>query len=812
MQTFVRSPLEIFHMPQHLVIPIFQRPYVWNEENQWAPLWQDLRRLAELRLAEPATQATHFLGAVVVQASESAIGHMPASNIIDGQQRLTTLQILMDAVGAVLEESGEEALAGQLDGLTHNPANYVVGDATRLKLSHSNRDRDAFSEVMTAEAPIDHKSLKHAGSQIAKAHEYFSTAARTWLESAGGEAFTTRAQSLVDVVTRRLQLVTIDLAAHENSQEIFETLNARGTPLTAADLIKNYVFQRLAAEGADTRRSYAEHWPFESKFWEAEVSVGRYKVSRSSLFLNQWLGSRLGEEVSPQSTFTRFKTYVEHDARQVVSQLLPVIKSQAQQYEAWTLAAQDPDRQLSPPEMAFYRMRVSSVEVLKPLIIALHRPDRELPETVINEVIAIAESWMIRRQLLRLAAADMGRVISDIVRVHRDTPADELVDKVRAHFARLDVTSTYWPGDEELRSVLLEEPIYTRTRVPRLRMLLEAVEDGLRLKMGQPRISRRSYPIEHVLPQKWEDHWSVEGVEAQQERGKRVHRLGNLTLLTTKLNSSVSNGPWATKREKLRDHDTFLLNRPFWDADRIDWDESTIDQRTERMVGALLGVWATPEGHEGSVVDPRDRDDAWIELRHLLEGGFLEAGTVLDPRRGAWGDAKALVLPDGRLRVDGVEFDTPSGAGKHLRGGGTNGWYFWSLPDGRRLADLRAEYRGVTSDSSRGSFDWSVLHSLLELMPDGRWTTYANLADVVGTAAQPLGTHISRCSQCVNAHRVLTSSGAVADRFAWTDGDERRTPEELLRSEGVHVEGGHADQSKRLEVDDLRSLLPELKA
>ena len=116
------------------------------------------------------------------------------------------------------------------------------------------------------------------------------------------------------MLTRGLQLVVIDLQAQENSQEIFETLNARGTPLTAADLVKNFVFQRLEAEGVDTRRAYAEDWPFESKFWETEVSVGRYNISRSSLFLNQWLGSRTGEEVSPKSTFTRFKHYADHEA------------------------------------------------------------------------------------------------------------------------------------------------------------------------------------------------------------------------------------------------------------------------------------------------------------------------------------------------------------------------------------------------------------------------------------------------------------------------------------------------------------------
>ena len=119
-ETNVRTPLDIFNLPQHLVIPLFQRPYVWDETDQWLPLWQDVRRLAELRLTDPYSSATHFLGAVVVQAQENQTGNLPARNVIDGQQRLTTLQLLMDAAGSVLEEQGLDALSGQLEMLTHN--------------------------------------------------------------------------------------------------------------------------------------------------------------------------------------------------------------------------------------------------------------------------------------------------------------------------------------------------------------------------------------------------------------------------------------------------------------------------------------------------------------------------------------------------------------------------------------------------------------------------------------------------------------------------------------------------------------------
>jgi len=106
------------------------RPYVWDEADQWQPLWDDVRRLAELNLASPQTLPTHFLGAVVIQAQGAATGTLPARNVIDGQQRLTTLQLLMDAAGAVLEDAGHDALALQLEGLTRRTSSRGMAPAS----------------------------------------------------------------------------------------------------------------------------------------------------------------------------------------------------------------------------------------------------------------------------------------------------------------------------------------------------------------------------------------------------------------------------------------------------------------------------------------------------------------------------------------------------------------------------------------------------------------------------------------------------------------------------------------------------------
>lgn len=701
METVVRTPLDIFNLPQHLVVPLFQRPYVWDEENQWAPLWQDVRRMAELRLDDPNSTATHFLGAIVLQAQDNPTGTIQLRQVIDGQQRLTTLQLLMDATAGVLESRAEDNLALRLDELTHNSAHYVQLDNDVLKLQHTNRDRDGYEEVMRADPPIAYSDLKHSGSLLALGHKFFSEQVDGWLGDDTLPDFAARAQVLTNVITRALQLVVIDLRANENSQEIFETLNARGTPLTAADLIKNFVFQRLAAEGVDTKKAYAADWPFEAAFWEKEIGVGRYFVSRSSLFLNQWLMSRVGEEISPKQTFTRFKHFVEHEVGISMAELLPILKQQAVLYQRWTDRAADPHADLSVIELSVYRQQASELELLKPVLIWLHETGMGFDDAVIERVVRAVESWVFRRALLRLTTADLGRVVADLIGTHRATPQADLVVQVETYLSRLNVASTYWPGNVEIKRALVAEAAYRRFKRGRLRVFLEAAEDHLRGYAGSSRLSggriaRVGYPIEHIMPRKWETHWAADGLAAEIDRREHIHRFGNLTLLTKSLNSSISNGPWdgaKGKRAKLHEHDVFLMNRRIVDTSTDGWDEALIDQRTEALIDALLETWPVPEGHVGDVKDAPAESAASVSVKKLIATGHLAPGTVLRSRPGYWGNHEAVVFENGDLSLDDQVFSSPSAAGHYLRKRATNGWYFWLLPDGRRLTDLRQAYR-----------------------------------------------------------------------------------------------------------------------
>src|SRR5688572_18029527 len=173
MDTQVRTPQAIFMQPQRLLVPLFQRPYVWNEELQWEPLWKDLERVATRVLQSPhGLQAPHFLGAVVLQQLPNPAGDLQQRTVIDGQQRLTTLQLLLDALHSEITMVGATMAAARLEPLVANGEAFRRHKEDRFKVWPTNRDREAFNEVMEATTPVDYQKLKSRSSRLAKAHQY----------------------------------------------------------------------------------------------------------------------------------------------------------------------------------------------------------------------------------------------------------------------------------------------------------------------------------------------------------------------------------------------------------------------------------------------------------------------------------------------------------------------------------------------------------------------------------------------------------------------------------------------------------------
>src|SRR5665647_1160016 len=225
MQTLVLTPTEVFFLPQRLLVPLFQRPYVWSRDAQWVLLWDDIRRQAEQRLKNTGEVASHFLGAVVLQDQSSLAGQLPRRTIIDGQQRLTTLQLALDAAHGVMSASGQTKLASRLQGMTFNPDDFCADDEDQFKVWPTNRDRAAYNEVMAAEVPVAYDDLEHSDSRLTQAHAYFSAVIGEWVEAGGEDEIESRCQQITQVLTDGLQLVVIQRRPDVGTVEISETLD-----------------------------------------------------------------------------------------------------------------------------------------------------------------------------------------------------------------------------------------------------------------------------------------------------------------------------------------------------------------------------------------------------------------------------------------------------------------------------------------------------------------------------------------------------------------------------------------------------------
>ena len=720
MDTKVRTPQEIFTMPQRLLVPLFQRSYVWNEELHWEPLWRDLQNVATRYLEKPyEVQQPHFLGAVVFQQLQNPIGDLQQRTVIDGQQRLTTLQIMFDAIHAELIAIGAESPAARIEPLVENgkPFWKDSNPEDRFKVWPTNKDRPAFNEVMGAEHPIKYSALVNSESKLVLAHKFFSKKTEAWLAEQGPEQLMTRAAALEKSAREFLQIVVIDLGAQENAQEIFETLNARGAVLTAADLIKNFIFQRLLEEGTDVQKAYDKHWKmFESSFWEEEVSYGRVNYQRSSLFINHWLVTKTGEDVLAREVFSRFKSYADFESKKSMLELLEQICNSAGVYASIYALGYEHERDLDRTALFAYRLKVLGLDVVRPLFLYLVDPDEgQIPQAELDKCFELIESWLVRRMLARVTSKRYNKTIPEIISKVRED-REHAATVLENYFKTQQANTSYWPDDDEVRKEITGLEFYGKIYRSRVRMVLEALEDDARgWKDGKTsssgmRIKKGSYTIEHLMPQKWQKHWPLTDGVNELERDSLIQSLGNLTLLSTNLNIGVSNGPWLGDRGKsaaLTEHDILLLNKKVQDSGKAGWNEELIRARTQELIDAILSIWKVPTGHVSKVRREREETVQKINVIDLISAGLVQPGQTLYPKMNRYKGRNAQILVDGRIEIEGSIYDSLSLAGSHIRKKNTNGWTFWLVKESprERMFDLRDKYKEMVG--AEGSEDLS---------------------------------------------------------------------------------------------------------
>jgi hypothetical protein len=614
---------------------------------------------------------------------------------------------MLDALHAELMAVEAKAAAMRIEPLVTNADPFCAKVEDKFKVWPTNRDRGPFNAVMGAKPPVDHDAVGHTGERMVEAHRFSSEQAREWLRREGAEAVQTRAAAIETVVRDLLQMVVIDLGADENAQEIFETLNARGAPLTAADLIKNFVFQRLLEAGANVEGVYEGRWKdFETAFWETEVGVGRLRYPRSSIFLNHWLVARTGKEVVAREVFDRFKRFATHDSSVPMLALVDQIHRASSVYRRFITAAETHTGPMDRLGLFGYRTGVLDSEVIKPFILCLLDPEAPpIPEAQLVKALDVVESWMVRRMLVRATTKNYNQVVAEVVALVQASDRAEAGNVIERFLASQSSGSRYWPDNEELREELDSLLAYRRLGRGRLRMVLEAIEDHKRgwrdgrSALSDERAARGKYAIEHVMPRKWTTHWPVpQGTTTESDRDRLIHTIGNLTLLTKRLNSKVSNGPWLGeegKRAGLNGHDVLFLNRELVHGAPEDWSDSAIRQRTKALADLIVQIWPVPQGHKSGFsrekASPRRHR---VGLSDLIAAGYLTVGSPLFARKRKSVEPVGALLADGRLEVQGTTFSTPSEAAAALTGHSTNGWWYLlvQVSPRRSLRDVWRDY------------------------------------------------------------------------------------------------------------------------
>lgn len=623
-------------------IPMFQRPYVWAAAREWSPMWEDIRAAADGVVRDmsndvwPEEPPRYFLGSIVVKGIQRNPQRMDGSLLIDGQQRLTTLQILLAAARAVSVRVEAETAAGRFAAWLDNDAATVHENFPddRHKLWPLPQDREEY--LWAVRAPSDASQCPDPSHQVCRARVWFEEAIAAWAGEAA-ESAADRLTALHSALNDRMQVAMITLEKTDNAQVIFEALNHRGVELSQADLIKNLLFRLVEDQG---QRKQAEsllvdHWlPLDARRWRVDVTSGRITRNRLDVVLAYWLTIERQSAVSVEHLFDEFKTWMLEGGRNA-AEVIKAVRVHADLYDR--LILQPPSKDVA--ELVDHVI-ATKTNTVWPLLLSLFSTDRSVPESERRVAVAAVGSYLMRRGVCGLPAKDYNNIFVAALKASTSTDPGQAGMAVRDTLSALRGESRWWPSDGEFIGALLGSNFYGLSK-PRIRAFFAGVENHLRDEQAEEtnmvEADNSKLNIEHVLPQAWKAHWplkqTVPPEKALEMRERAVNSLGNLTLTNGRLNSKMRNADWTTKRNELRRKSTLLITTssilapvgasvlPNWGGA---WDESAIDARTLWLSNLALATWLRPEIEEGAEMgdpsgDDEDEDDKGESFEEELD-------------------------------------------------------------------------------------------------------------------------------------------------------------------------------------------------
>ena len=522
-------------------------------------------------------------------------GYTPESarqfRVIDGQQRLTTLQLLIAAAAAEIESVGISDSAALLRDLTINSSKPHSSNENKYKITYHRHKQghnyERFGDVMTAS--LTGTTTEDITGHMVECYEFFRSATKNWLRSPNiniGLA----ASALATTLIAKLNLVGIYLDVHEKEHVIFEALNARGESLTEWDKIKNYLLHKADEEPELNQDAFYENYldRFDGPWWRTLAGRGAQR-QRMDIFVDYWLESKKKEPVTVRRVYRDFEKHVDNE-NQPLESLIKQLIQDSEYFKQFVTIEFDASKK-SREALFHYRREEIDLGAIWPLLLQLQRINSQPSER--HHWLALLESYFIRRLITGYQARSYDQITLDLLGLlpaanDNDTT---IQDVLLAQLLKYNENASLWPSDDALKLAVINRhlPQYAQ------RLVLTAIEQHLTTEKAGNLDLPSTIQIEHIMPRKWETHWplfdSIDQVLAESNRNAWINTLGNLTLLNGPLNASIRDAQWSIKRSAIQCHDNLFLNRRLLEEAGDEWTEVGIQRRGEWMYSKILEIW-----------------------------------------------------------------------------------------------------------------------------------------------------------------------------------------------------------------------------
>jgi uncharacterized protein with ParB-like and HNH nuclease domain len=545
--------LRIIEGTNQYLVPHFQRPYTWERKN-WETLWEDIEAL----LAPNSTASSppeHFMGAIVTAPAHSVPEGVTKYLLIDGQQRLTTLLLVLAAIRDRARQLDDNKLANKIHELyltnryTDGPDQYKLLPTKGDEQSES--DRTAFVAIVENQEPPSANALTSGYKHFAKAVSNRSS---------------DDLQALTNALVSHVFLVSIVLERDDNPYAIFESLNAKGQPLSQADLVRNFFFMSIDSSKHDD--IYARKWI------PMERAMGREHLET---YIRHFL-MRKGDLVKESEVYFTLKKTVEAAGREQAERLLDELVRVSKHYECFLEPEREKNLDIRTRLVRLNRLRAT---VSYPFLLNVFedRANKKLTDSDIVKILDVIENFIVRRYICNTMRAELNELFTVLYKnASRFSRTYEGVREI--------LGSRNYPTDQDFLETLQTKKLYGAGEArDRAKLILERLEESW---MSKEQIDASDLTIEHVMPQTLTDWWKDHLGEAASETHELyLHSIGNLTL--TGYNSVLSNDDFPRKCQTYRES-KLSLNRELSKFAR--WTRDEIEARALALAQqALNHIW-----------------------------------------------------------------------------------------------------------------------------------------------------------------------------------------------------------------------------